>query len=89
LAAGEDDQAAATAAGLERYLAWHGLRTETRVVSGMEEGVGPALLAGATAAGAGMLVMGAYTHNRFRQMIFGGVTRHVLAHAGLPVLIAH
>jgi nucleotide-binding universal stress UspA family protein len=33
--------------------------------------------------------MGAYTHNRFRQMIFGGVTRHILAEAELPVLVAH
>ena len=37
--------------------------------------------------GADMLVMGAYTHSRLRQMILGGVTKHVLAAAELPVLM--
>ena len=34
-----------------------------------------------------MLVLGAYVH-RLRSLILGGVTRHVLAHADLPVLHA-
>jgi nucleotide-binding universal stress UspA family protein len=33
--------------------------------------------------------MGAYTHSRLRQALLGGVTRHVLAHATLPVLMEH
>jgi nucleotide-binding universal stress UspA family protein len=36
-----------------------------------------------------MLVMGAYTHSRVRQMLLGGVTRHVLRHAEMPVLMMH
>jgi nucleotide-binding universal stress UspA family protein len=35
-----------------------------------------------------MMVMGAFVHSRFRQAILGGVTRHVLGHARLPVLMA-
>ena len=38
---------------------------------------------------AALLVMGGYTHNRLRQMIFGGVTAHVIRHATIPVLMAH
>jgi nucleotide-binding universal stress UspA family protein len=30
-----------------------------------------------------------YTQSRLRQMIFGGMTRHILASAQLPVLMAH
>jgi nucleotide-binding universal stress UspA family protein len=36
-----------------------------------------------------LLVKGAYTQSRLRQMIFGGATRHILAHATLPVLMAN
>jgi nucleotide-binding universal stress UspA family protein len=34
-------------------------------------------------------VMGAYTHSRLRQIILGGVTKHVLGNANFPVLMAH
>ena len=51
--------------------------------------VGAAFLTAAAAAGATLLVMGAYTHSRVRQQLLGGVTRHVLAHAETPVLMAH
>lgn len=36
-----------------------------------------------------MLVMGAFAHSRLRTMLIGGVTRHMLAHADLPVLMRH
>jgi nucleotide-binding universal stress UspA family protein len=36
-----------------------------------------------------LLVKCAYTQSRLRQMIFGGATRHILANATLPVLMAH
>lgn len=48
-----------------------------------------ALLAAATKAGAGLLVMGGYGHTRLREAVFGGVTRRVMAHADIPVLIMH
>jgi nucleotide-binding universal stress UspA family protein len=36
-----------------------------------------------------LLVKGAYAQSRLRQIIFGGATRHILANATLPVLMAH
>jgi nucleotide-binding universal stress UspA family protein len=36
-----------------------------------------------------MLVMGFYGHSRLRQMVWGGVTRHVLAAMQVPVFTAH
>jgi nucleotide-binding universal stress UspA family protein len=50
---------------------------------------GEAILDHAASRGCDLLVKGAYAQSRLRQMIFGGATRHILAHAPLPVLMAH
>ena len=50
---------------------------------------GEAILEEAAAFHADLLVKGAYTQSRLRQMIFGGATSHILSHAELPVLMAH
>ena len=44
---------------------------------------------GTAAAGTDLLVMGGYSHSRLREMILGGVTRHMLEKATLPLLLAH
>lgn len=51
--------------------------------------VGAVLLDEAQKAGAGLLVMGAYGHSRFREMVLGGATRHILKRMTLPVLMSH
>ena len=38
---------------------------------------------------ADLLVKGAYTHSRLRQLVFGGATRHLLNHTPIPLLLAH
>jgi nucleotide-binding universal stress UspA family protein len=38
---------------------------------------------------ADLMVMGAYSHSRAYEFIFGGFTRYALKHAALPVLMAH
>ena len=40
-------------------------------------------------ADADLLVMGAYSHSRFREIILGGVTRDILRDMNVPVLMAH
>ena len=50
---------------------------------------GEAILDHAAKLGCDLLVKGAYTQSRLRQMMFGGATRHILANANLPVLMAH
>jgi nucleotide-binding universal stress UspA family protein len=52
-------------------------------------GAGAALLAAASQVGAGLLVMGAYSHRRMRELLFGGVTQHMLRGAEIAVLMAH
>lgn len=51
--------------------------------------IGDALLAEAKKAGADLLVMGAYTHNRLIEAILGGATQELLAHADIPLLMHH
>lgn len=50
---------------------------------------GETILATAAAQNCDLLIKGAYTHSRLRQVIFGGTTRHILEHANVPVLMAH
>jgi len=74
---------------LASYLAWHGISAKTQTISGPSATVGPKLIDDVRTEAADLLVMGAYTHSRMRQLILGGVTRHVLENADLPVLMAH
>jgi len=50
---------------------------------------GEAVLAHANALGCDLLIKGAYTQSRLRQLVFGGTTRYILNNATLPVFIAH
>ncbi len=72
---------------LAGYLALHGIQAEASQFRPMEKDVGRGLLDAAQRFGADFLAMGAYSHSRLRQLILGGVTRHVLEKAGLPVLM--
>ena len=51
--------------------------------------VGNLLLSRVADIGADMLVMGAYGHSRLREIVLGGVTRHILENATIPVLMVH
>jgi nucleotide-binding universal stress UspA family protein len=50
---------------------------------------GGALLEKAHALGADLLVQGAYAYRPVLGLLLGGVTRHMLSHADLPVLMRH
>jgi nucleotide-binding universal stress UspA family protein len=50
---------------------------------------GAQLLAEAHELNADTLVMGAFVHSAWRNMLFGGVTKYILAHADIPVLMRH
>lgn len=79
----------APAGELAAYLAWQGITATTTVVQAAHAHAGEELLRQAGKGGADLLVMGAYTHSRLRQLILGGVTRHVISHAPLHVLMCH
>jgi len=50
--------------------------------------IGEALLGRADETSATMLVMGIYGHAKWREVVFGGATRHILAHARFPVFVS-
>ena len=88
LSADEYQRRGPPASELADYLAHHGVRVEVAQFRPLEREVGRGLLAAAREFGADLLAMGAYSHSRLRQLILGGVTRHVLEHATLPVLMS-
>ncbi|HEV7275958.1 MAG TPA: universal stress protein [Devosiaceae bacterium] len=73
---------------IARYLSRHEVTTELRAINGWSD-AGEALLNEAEKTSAQMIVMGGYGHSRFREWVLGGVTRHVMTHARVPVLTAH
>ena len=74
---------------LSLQLAWHGIETRVKEIAPDYRSVGEALLAEAEDAGSDLVVIGAYSHGRLRELLMGGVTRHVLGHAEVPVLMVH
>ncbi|TYO61081.1 universal stress protein [Bradyrhizobium hipponense] len=50
---------------------------------------GETVLDAARAQGCDLLIKGAFTRTRLRQLMFGGATRYIMEHADLPVLMAH
>ena len=74
---------------LVRYLRRNGIASEHVTVGPEGRSTGEAILAQAASRNCDLLIKGAYTQSRLRQMIFGGATRHILANAALPVLMAH
>lgn len=71
------------------YLGWHGARASTHSLPLTGRIEGEVLFKNCAQIGADLVVMGAYTRNRLRQMILGGVTRYALEHAAVPLLMAH
>ena len=72
-----------------RYLQRNGIAAQAVTERQSRSSAGEVILAYATAQGCDLIVKGAYTQSRLRQMIFGGTTRHILAKANLPVFTAH
>ena len=70
-------------------LARHGVKAEADHTSSGEISVGNELLSRAADFGADLLVMGGYGHSRFRETVFGGVTKEILHHMTMPVLMSH
>jgi nucleotide-binding universal stress UspA family protein len=72
-----------------RHLARHGVKAEAQEVRARGKSDGAALLDLAKEEGANLVVMGAYGHARWRELVIGGVTEHVLRHAELPIFLSH
>jgi nucleotide-binding universal stress UspA family protein len=78
-----------SAAQVVQFLKRNGVAASPMSVELEGRSTGEAILRAAKSLSCDLLVKGAFTQSRLRQMIFGGATQHVLANAALPVLLAN
>jgi nucleotide-binding universal stress UspA family protein len=79
---------------LLEYLSRQGVHAELTVETSPTGDIGADVIAGmiiaqADGAGAAYIVMGAYSHSRVGEWIFGGVTRALLKDCPVPLVLAH
>lgn len=86
---GEEEDADLPGADLCLHLARHGVKAEAQSTIATDIDAGDLLLARAADHGADLIVMGAYGHARWREVVLGGVTRHLLAQMTVPVFMSH
>src|SRR3954454_13493204 len=77
------------AADIALHLARHGVKAEAAHTVAKDISEGDALLSYAADIGADLIVAGAYGHSRARELVFGGVTRTLIAEMTAPVLLSH
>ncbi len=75
--------------GLAATLARHGVKAEAVQSIARTGEVGEAILSRLAETDADLLVMGAWGHSRLRELVFGGVTRHISRHMTVPTLLSH
>ena len=72
-----------------RTLRLNGIAAEAVHISGTSRSPGAMYNDYCTETGCDLMIKGAYTHSRLRQLIFGGATDLILTSAEVPVLFAH
>jgi len=70
-------------------LARHGIKSTVRTSVAPDISVADEILSRLSDLDADLLVMGAYGHSRMRELVFGGVTRHIARHMTVPTLFSH
>ena len=75
-------------ADIALYLARHGARVEVEQVLSQGAPVADIILSYAAEHGVDLIVIGAYSHARPVEMMFGGVTQSLLKEAPVPVLMS-
>lgn len=74
---------------LLEYLGRHGVEAQVQILSPGRGPVGQAILESCRSVGAEFLVVGGFSHSRSRQLLFGGVTRHLLNHSEIVTVMVH
>lgn len=74
---------------LAKNLSRHGIDVILDEVDAAGRSIGDALTREVVSYNADLLVMGAYGHSRFRELILGGATRSMLSKPPLPILFSH
>jgi nucleotide-binding universal stress UspA family protein len=71
------------------HLARHDVKAVVNSTISNDIDVGDTLLSRAADDDIDLIVMGAYGHSRFRELVLGGATRHMLRNMTVPVLMSH
>ena len=78
-----------TSGEIAESLRSHGLNVTSQHVKPGSRTAGQTIVDTAIAGSRDLIVKGAYTQSRLRQMIFGGMTRHLILSSPLPVLFSY
>ncbi len=76
-------------ADIALHLSRHGINCDVQRSSYSDLAVGDALLSRLADLDCDLLVMGAYGHNRWRQLILGGTTETIVKQMTIPVFLSH
>ncbi len=87
--AGDIESSGTPIADAQDHLSLFGIKADIETVEAAGKSVMDVLTDRAKKISAGYVVMGAYTHNPWRELVLGGVTQHMVKHGTLPVMLAH
>lgn len=85
----QSETASQTRLNLERSISAHAIPVSSRIIASGGAACGEALCREAKSLGADLMIAGAYTQSRLREMLMGGITGSLIAAADIPVLFAH
>lgn len=83
------DQTAKSGKDLAAQLGWHGIDARPELIWDGGTSAVNHIRASAAASRASLIVMGAFSHSRTRERLFGGCTQSMLDGAERPVLLLH
>ena len=89
LTIGQTDEGTPSPEIARRWLERSGAKTVEMAVSAGDGPVAKHLLDQCEASGSDLLIMGGYSHSRLREFFIGGVTRDMLRHGNIPLLLTH
>jgi nucleotide-binding universal stress UspA family protein len=74
---------------VQEYLVEHQIESEVHLRASHGEPIADAILNFADKLGTGMIVAGAFGHNRLRETLLGSATRELLEKSSRPLLLSH
>jgi nucleotide-binding universal stress UspA family protein len=85
----DDRTSGAAAEAAAEYLFRYGIPSTVERIHSLTRPTAELIMARAEEISANYIVMGAYGHNRTRELFFGGVTRRMMQESTLPLVLAH
>jgi hypothetical protein len=87
ICAGRDNQLGPKSGQLAAYLTHYGIKANKVMTAGHDERA--ELTASFRDTGSDLVLMGAYSRARFRELVFGGMTELMLRKSSVPVIMQH